>query len=101
MKAGASIYLLVLTILAGCASVQQAINGYEAAAGVSLRAAEDNAIQVWTFTGCATPYSAALRNPQIIPALRALCGQSALFGAPAAPATSYVPPLPSDQAVPK
>lgn len=93
--------ILLLASLAGCASVQQAINGYEAVAALSLRAAEDNAIAVWTFAGCATPYSAALRNPQIIPALRALCGPSPLFGAPQAPAASYVPPLPSDQAVPK
>lgn len=71
--------LLLLASLTGCASVQQAINGYEAAAAVSLRAAEDNAISVWTFTGCATPYSAALRNPRIIPALRALCGPLPTF----------------------
>lgn len=83
MKAAA---ILLLASLAGCASVQQALNGYEAAAGVSLRAAEDNAISVWTFTGCATPYSAAQRNPQILPALRALCGPLPMFDqVPAAP----------------
>lgn len=99
MKAAASISLAVLELLTGCASIQQAINGYEAVAAVSLRAAEDNNISVWTFNACATPYSAALRNPQIIPALRVLCGQSTLFGPP--PATAYIPPLPSDQVVPK
>ncbi len=78
--------------LIGCASVQQAMNGYEAAAGVSLRAAQDNAVAVWTFAGCATPYSAVLRNPQILPALRALCGPLPVFGqVPAAPAYAIPP----------
>lgn len=89
--------ILVLTALAGCASVQQAVNGYAAAAAVSVRAAEDENIRVWTADACGTPYVAAMRNPQIIPALRDLCGQSALFGAPA----PLIPPLPSDVGVPK
>lgn len=82
---------LLLAGLAGCASVQQAINGYEAAAGVSLRAAEDNNITVWTFNACATPYSAALRNPHVIPALRALCGPLPTFDQSVIPA--YTPPI--------
>lgn len=60
--------------LTGCASWQQAVNGYEAAAGVSLRAAEDNNIVLWTANACATPYDAVLRNPRITPALQVLCG---------------------------
>lgn len=87
-----TIAVMVLAVLTGCASVQQALNGYEAAAGVSLRAAQDNAISVWTFTGCATPYSAAQRNPQILPALRALCGPLPMFDqVPAAPAYAIPP----------
>jgi uncharacterized protein YceK len=60
-------------LLSGCASFQQALNGYESAALVSTRAANDNVIAVWSTTACATPVSAALRNPQIIPALKVLC----------------------------
>lgn len=66
---------LALILLAGCASVQQAINGWEAAAGVSLRAAEDNNIILWVANACATPYDAVLRNPRIAPALDVLCGR--------------------------
>ena len=90
--------ILVLAALAGCASVQQAINGYAAAAAVSVRAAEDENIRVWTSDACATPYSAALRNPQIIPALRDLCGSFTQASAVPAP---IVPPLPSDASIPK
>lgn len=89
-----SLLILSLLALSGCASVQQALNGYESAALVSTRAANDNVIAVWSTTACATPFSAAVRNPQIIPALRALClpggastSPSALLDAvPAAPA---------------
>lgn len=87
---------VILAALTGCASVQQAVNGYAAAAAVSVRAAEDENIRVWVADACGTPYAAALRNPQIIPALRNLCGPSPLFGAPAAP---LIPPLPSDAGV--
>lgn len=80
------IAILVLACLSGCASVQQAINGY--AAAVSARQAEDENIRIWTADACATPYSAAIRNPQVIPALRDLCG-------------SLIPPLPSDIGIPK
>ncbi|RFP32407.1 hypothetical protein [Duganella sp. BJB476] len=87
-----AVAILLLASVAGCASVQQAVNGYESAAGVSLRAAQDNAIAVWTFAGCATPYSAVLRNPQILPALRALCGPLPMFDqVPAAPAYAIPP----------
>jgi len=89
MKAGA---ILMLSALAGCASVQQAVNGYAAAAAVSVRAAEDENVRVWTADACATPYSAALRNPQIIPALRDLCGQLPAFAAPSAPVFQSLPP---------
>lgn len=65
--------VLALALLAGCANVQQAINGYGSAVLVSIKAAEDNNIRLWTANACGTPLSAAIRNPQIVPALRALC----------------------------
>lgn len=77
MRRAAIALLLALT---GCAAWQQAITGAASAAAVSARAAEDQNIQMWVFNACATPYSAALRNPQVIPAMRALCGPSPLLG---------------------
>ena len=59
--------------LSGCAGVQQSIHGYGSAAIASIKAAEDDNIALWTANACGTPLSAAIRNPQIIPALRVLC----------------------------
>ena len=60
-------------MLTGCATQQAAINAAEAAALVSIKAADDNAIRLWTVAACGTPLSAAIRNPEIIPALKVLC----------------------------
>jgi hypothetical protein len=68
-----SILIVAILALAGCASFQPTINGVENAALTNVRAAEDNNIRVWTTDACGTPYSAAIRNPQIVPALMALC----------------------------
>lgn len=70
--------------LSGCASFQQALGGYQTAAVTGLQAANDNIIQAWSTAACATPFSAAVRNPQIIPALKVLCLPS---GAEANPAS--------------
>lgn len=69
--------------ISGCASVQQAVHGYGAAAIVAIRAAEDDNIALWTANACGTPISAAIRNPQIIPALRALCLPGGAAASPA------------------
>jgi len=63
----------VVTVLGGCAGYNQAVTAGLSSAGVSLQTAEDNNIRLWKFNACATPLSAALRNPMIIPGLRALC----------------------------
>ena len=68
-----ALLIALISSISGCASYQQAVDGGMTAAAVSLRAAEDTNIHLWTFNACATPLSAAIRNPQIIPALRALC----------------------------
>lgn len=68
--------ILIIAIamaLTGCASMQQAIGGYQTAAITGIQAANDNLIAGWSAAACATPFSAAVRNPQIIPALRVLC----------------------------
>lgn len=65
--------LVIAISLSGCAGVQQAVHGYGAAAIAGVKTAEDDHIALWTVAACGTPLSAAIRNPQIIPALRALC----------------------------
>lgn len=65
--------LLIAWGLSGCASYQQALNGFESASLVSIKSADDNVINLWSTAACATPLSAIIRNPQIIPALDMLC----------------------------
>ena len=69
--------------MSGCASVQQAVHGYGAAAIVAIRNAEDDNIAFWTANACGTPLSAAIRHPEIIPALRALCLPEGMASTPA------------------
>jgi hypothetical protein len=59
--------------LTGCGSLINAVNAYGTVAIENGRAANDTLIAGWTVAACATPISAALRNPQVIPALRVLC----------------------------
>lgn len=63
--------LLLVVLISGCSTIQQALHG--SAAVTSIKAAEDDNIALWTINACGTPLSAAIRNPQIIPALRVLC----------------------------
>jgi hypothetical protein len=64
---------LLAVFLTGCAGFTQALRGYESAAYEGIKASDDNTIQVWKAVACGTPYSAILRNPDVIPALTALC----------------------------
>lgn len=68
-----SLLILSLLALSGCASFQQGVSAFGVAAVDSAKTANDQAIYVWSTAACATPISAALRNPKVIPALRALC----------------------------
>lgn len=68
-----SLLIVALLALSGCAGMQQALTGYESAAVAGAKASNDNLIAIWSTAACATPFSAAVRNPQIIPALKALC----------------------------
>lgn len=66
--------LLALTIaVSGCASVQQAVDAYGAAAITGAQATNDTLIKANIVALCATPVSALVRNPQLVPAVRALC----------------------------
>ena len=78
----------------GCASQQAALIGYERAALVTVRAAEDNNIELWTINACGTPYSAAIRNPQIIAALKALCLPEGQQNAPVSLLDAVMQPKP-------
>ena len=73
----------IVISLSGCASVQQAVHGYGAAAIVAIRNAEDDNISFWKANACGTPLSAAIRHPEIIPALRALCLPGGMASSPA------------------
>ena len=66
------ILLLVLAIT-GCGSLQPMINGAATVAVTNIKAAEDSNIAFWKLNVCGTPYSAILRHPEIVPAIRALC----------------------------
>ncbi|MBX9900810.1 MAG: hypothetical protein K2Y28_08510 [Burkholderiaceae bacterium] len=76
---GAAIFLA-----SGCAGFQQVVSGYETAAIKGIQAAEDNNIRIWSANACGTPFSAAIRNPQLIPALKALCLPAGSSGNPSA-----------------
>lgn len=75
---------ILLIALSGCAGIQQGLTGYESAAYAGAKASNDNVIAVWKVAACATPFSAAVRNPDIIPALKVLCLPA---GASASPIT--------------
>ena len=72
MKRTLLISVLALA-LTGCGSMIQAVNAYGTVAVSDAKATNDTIIAGWTIAACATPYSAILRNPEIIPALQSLC----------------------------
>lgn len=73
----------VLVLLAGCGTLQQAVNAYGGAVIGSAQQANDSYALAWAAAACGTTVGAAMRNPQIIPALKVLC----MPGANAAPDT--------------
>ena len=76
--------LVCVLSLCGCAGIQQAVSGYESAAIKGIQAAEDNNIRAWAANACGTPLSAMIRNPNISPALLALCVPAGKSSDPAA-----------------
>lgn len=56
------IITVMLSSLSGCAGVVG-----------SIKVANDDVIATWSTAACATPLSAAVRNPQVVPALKVLC----------------------------
>lgn len=94
MLAVAAALVLLLT---GCAGFQQAVAGYQTAVVRGAQAMNDNTIQVWSTAACATPLSAVLRNPQVIPALKVLC----LPAASTSDAAALLDHIPANGAVSK
>lgn len=66
--------LAVAAAMSGCASVQQAIQGYGAVAVTGAHAAADTVVQAQKVALCDLPYSAIQRHPEINPAVESLCG---------------------------
>lgn len=71
----ASALLLAATVaLSGCASgVMQAVDAYGAAAVTGIKATNDSLIAANKTALCATPVSALVRHPELVPAVRSLC----------------------------
>lgn len=70
-----SVLLLALAAtLAGCGSLTQSIRAYGTVAYDDAKQANDLRVDALKIGLCSTPYSAVQRNPEIKPAVLALCG---------------------------
>ncbi len=69
-----SMTLLAALLLTGCASVQQAIQGYGTVAVTGAHAAADTVVQAQKVTICDLPYSAIQRDAQMTAVVSVLCG---------------------------
>lgn len=69
----AAILILCLP-LAGCGSLNQAIRAYGTTAYEDAKQANDLRVDALKIGLCSTPYSAIQRNPEIKPAILAMCG---------------------------
>jgi hypothetical protein len=65
--------LIALLLCLTACSIQPAINGAAASLVTGIKAAEDANINLWKLNVCGTPYSAVIRHPEIVPAVKALC----------------------------
>lgn len=63
----------VALVLAGCASVQQAVEAWGSVAVSNARATNDTLIEGYKVGICALPLSAIARHPEMVPAVRSLC----------------------------
>jgi uncharacterized protein YceK len=78
--------LVLAASISGCASVQQAIQGYGTVAVTGAHAAADTVVQAQKVALCDLPYSAIQRHPEIQPAVQTLCGP--LQAAPSTPSAA-------------
>lgn len=94
MKYTAILAALLALVVSGCASQLQAVKAMNSAAVVSLRAAEDINLERLSFELCATPYSALVRNPQLVPGVAAICLPNGNMTNPANLLTAIPPAAP-------
>ena len=78
-----AIPVLVAISTAGCAGINQAYSAAGASAMVDAQGAEDNALKTLMVGLCATPISAAIRHPEIVPGVTALCLPGGNMSSPA------------------
>jgi hypothetical protein len=95
----ATLAACAIASLSGCAGVAQVADGYATAAADGARAVEDRNLKVLAFGLCATPVSAVVRNPQVVPAIRSLCLPAGAGANPGA-LLDAVPPAPAKAADP-
>jgi uncharacterized protein YceK len=74
--------VILVAALAGCASVQQAVQAYGSVAVTGAHAAADTVVQAQKVTICDLPYSAVQRDPQMAAVVSVLCGPLATQSAP-------------------
>lgn len=65
--------LALASTLTGCGTAIQAMNAYGGAAINSTQQVNDTFAKGWAAAGCGITVGAALRNPEVIPALKSLC----------------------------
>lgn len=80
-----AIYIAILAVMTGCASVNQAYSALGASALVDARTASDNALRTAIVGVCMTPYDTIVRNPTIVPGVMALCLPGGNMANPASP----------------
>ena len=68
------IVIILSVLLTGCGSLNQAIRAYGTTAYEDAKQANDLRVDALKIGLCSTPYSAIQRNPEIKPAILALCG---------------------------
>lgn len=81
------IVLAAAALLTGCGTAIQAMNAYGGAAISSTQQVNDSYAKAWAVAGCGISIGAAYRNPEVIPALKALC----MPGGDTAPSTLLNP----------
>jgi uncharacterized protein YceK len=69
----------IASSVSACASVTQAVSAYGSAALTGAKAANDTLIEANKAAMCATPVSALVRHPELVPAVKSLCGAGELL----------------------
>lgn len=64
---------LAASCLSACGSLSQAVSAYGNIAVTGAKATNDTIIEANKVALCATPVSALVRHPELVPAIRSLC----------------------------